>query len=97
MWAGFDLVASPLSLGLCATYFLGLFGIVSEMAGLVLSLWHGTSGYYICTTIGLVPTHTVVEGGSRFVVEVSNGIFWGVVNGALGHGMDRFRFKLVAL
>ena len=97
MWAGLGLVVSPLSLGLYATYFLGPFGIATGMAGLVLSLWHGTPGYYICTTIGAVPTHTVVEGGSRLAVEVSNGIFWGVVYGALGYGMDRFRFKRVAL
>jgi hypothetical protein len=95
--ASLGLVASPLSLGLYATYFLGPLGFVTGMVGLVLSLWHGTPGYYICTTLGVVPAHTVVEGGSRLAVEVSNGIFWGVVYGVLGYGMDRLRRKRIAL
>jgi hypothetical protein len=95
--AGLGLVASPVSLGLYATYFLGPFGIVTGMAGLFLALWHGTPGYYICTNLGVVPSHTVVEGASHVAVEVSNGIFWGAVYGLLGYGMDRWRFKRKAL
>lgn len=95
--AGLGLVASPVSLGLYATYFLGPLGIVTGLAGLVLVLWHVAPGYYICTTLGFVPTHTVVEGTSQVAVEVSNGIFWGAVYGALGYGIDRFRLKRKAL
>ena len=95
--AGFGLVASPLSLGLYATYFLGPLGIVTGMAGLLLVLWHVAPGYYICTTLGIVPAGTVVAGTSHLAVEISNGIIWGVVYGVLGHGLDRWRFKREAL
>ena len=95
--AGVGLVASPVSLGLYATYFLGPLGIVTGMVGLMLVLWHVAPGYYICTTAGLVPEGTVVEGRSQVVVEVANGIFWGFVYGVLGYGIDRFRFRHKAL
>lgn len=91
--AAFGLVASPVSLGLYATYFLGPVGIVTGMAGLVLVLWHVAPGYYICTTLGFAPTHTVIEGTLQLAVEVTNGIFWGVVYGVLGRGIDRFRLN----
>ena len=95
--AGLGLVASPLSLGLYATYYLGPFGIVTGMAGLLLVLWHVAPGYYICTTLGVVPAGTVVEGTSHIAVEVSNGIVWGAIYGFLGYGLDRWRFKRKAL
>ena len=95
--ASLGLVASPLSLGLYSTYFLGPFGIVTGMAGLILVLWHVTPGYYICTTLGLVPERTVVEGSSQVVVQIANGIFWGAVYGVLGYGIDRFRLRRKAL
>lgn len=91
------LVASPLSLGLYATYFLGPFGVVTGMAGLLLVLWHIAPGYYICTTLGFVSAGTIVEGTSQLVVEVSNGIVWGAIYGLLGHGLDRWRFRRNAL
>jgi len=87
---GLGLVASPLSLGLYATYFLGPIGIVTGMVGLVLGLWHGAPGYNICVALGLVPVSTVVEGSSHVAVEIANGVFWGIVYGVLGYGIDRF-------
>lgn len=91
--AGLGLVASPVSLGLYATYFMGPFGLVTGMAGLFLVLWHASPGYYLSTALGFVPTHTVVKGASHIVVEISNGIFWAAVYGALGFGIDRLRLK----
>lgn len=79
---GLGLVASPVSLGLYATYFLGPFGIVSGMAGLFLVLWHASPGYYLSTVLG-----------SHVAVEISNGIFWGAVYGALGFAIDRLRLE----
>ena len=64
------LVALPVSLGLYATYFLGPYGMVTGMTGLLLALWHSAPGYYICTTLGVVPANTVVEGMSHLAVEV---------------------------
>ncbi len=90
---GLGLVASPVSLGLYATYFIGPFGLVTGMAGLFLVSWHASPGYYLSTALGFVPTHTVVKGASHIVVEMSNGIFWGAVYGALGFAIDRLRLK----
>jgi len=95
--ASLGLVASPVSLGLYATYFLGPYGIVTGMLGLVLVLWHVAPGYYICSTLGVVPAGTVIKGTSQLAVEVSNGIFWGSIYGMLGYGLDRWRFRRKAL
>jgi len=94
---GFGLVASPLSLGLYATYFLGPLGIVTGMAGLVLVTLHGTPGYNIAVWLGIVPSHTVVKGASSFYVEAVNGLFWAPIYGALGWVIDRVRRSRVAL
>ena len=94
---GIGLVASPVSLGLYATYFLSPLGIVTGMVGLALVLWHASPGYYISTIIGLAAERTVVEGSSRVIVEVANGIFWGSVYGALGYGIDDLRLRRTAL
>ena len=94
---GLGLVASPVSIGLYSTYFLGPYGIATGLAGLFLVLWHAAPGYYICTFLGVVPARSIVEGASHLVIEIANGIFWGVIYGMLGFVLDHRRFAREAL
>jgi len=90
------LVISPVSMGLYATYFLGPLGIVTGMIGLVSAVFHGTPGYYIARTFGLVPPG-VVEGIGHFYVGAINALVWAVIYGALGRVIDHARKPRVAL
>jgi hypothetical protein len=84
-------------MGLYSTYFLGPFGIVTGMVGLISVMFHGAPGYYISGFLGTVPERTVVEGIGHFYVEVANGIFWALIYGALGCAVDYARRPKVAL
>ncbi len=85
------LIISPLSLGLYSTYFLGPYGIVTGMVGLVSSMFHGAPGYHISLNLGFIPFGEVVKGASQILVSIVNGVFWALVYGAIGYGIDRFR------
>ncbi len=87
------LIIAPLSLGLYSTYFLGPFGIITGMIGLVSSLFHGAPGYQISLIFGLIPFGEVAPGSSQVLVAIVNGLFWGLVYGAIGYGIDRFRSR----
>jgi len=93
---GFGLVVSPLSMGLYATYFLGPFGIVTGMIGLVSGMFHTAPGFHIIRSLGLVPPG-VIEGVGHLYVETANGLIWAVVYGSLGRVIDHVRRSRVAL
>ena len=87
----FGLIIAPLSLGLYSTYFFGPYGIVTGMVGLVSSMFHGAPGYHISLNLGLIPIGEVVKGTSKILVDIVNGVFWALVYGAIGYGIDLFR------
>jgi hypothetical protein len=39
--------------------------------------------------LGLRDAHTVVNAQEYVTIEVINGLFWGIVYGAVGHVIDR--------
>jgi hypothetical protein len=88
----FGLIASPFSLGLYSTYFIGpLLGpvfLVTGLLGLGLTFLHGPPGYHFAVWLGLVKTFPVVDLGPTVTVEVMNGVIWGAVYGALGALLD---------
>ena len=87
----FGLVAAPVSLGLYAMFFVPYVGLVPGMIGLPLSLFHGAPGFEIATVLGLRDARTVVSGNEHLVIELINALFWGVVYGVLGFGIDKYR------
>ena len=95
--ASFGLVAAPVGIGLYGTCFVGPFGIVTGMLGLLLSMFHGAPGYYIATYLGWVPSFTVVESGGQLIVDAVSGLFWAAVYGTLGLVVDLGRRSRVAL
>ena len=73
-------IISPASLGLYSiAFYFGPVGMVISILGLTLTLIHGAVGYEIATTIGLYPTHTVVDGSGSISIEIINGLFWSLV------------------
>jgi len=88
---GFGLIVAPLSLGLYATYFLGPLGVVTGMAGLLSSMFHGTPGYYICLWLGILPDRVVVQGATQIYVAIVNAFFWALIYALLGRFIDRNR------
>jgi len=90
-------IVAPLSLGLYSTYFLGPAGIVTGMIGLASSMFHNVPGYQISLYFGLIPVGEVVRGNSQIVVGIVNGVFWALVYGAIGYGIDKFRNRAKVL
>lgn len=91
------LIIGPLSLGLYSTSYLGPAGMVTGMIGLISTMFHGAPGYQISLNIGLISPAVTVKGNSQVFVVFVNGLFWAVVYGAIGHGIDRFRNRKTTL
>jgi hypothetical protein len=87
----FGLIVAPASLGLYALYFVSYLGFVPGMVGLVSSLFHGDPGFEVVTALGLRDPGAVVSGQEAVIIDVINGLFWGIAYGALGHLIDRRR------
>lgn len=84
------LVISPASLGLYALYFVPYYvELVLGMLGLISSFVHGVPGFEFAKALGLI--HTIVNTQETVTIEVINGLCWGIVYGALGYLIDRWR------
>jgi hypothetical protein len=85
----FGLIVSPASLGL---YFLYVYPFyvtfMLGMLGLMSCFFHGAPGFEIITALGLRDAHTVVNTQQYVTIDVINGLFWGIVYGALGRFLD---------
>src|SRR6185369_3511148 len=74
------LVASPFSLGLYATVLMiPVLGSAFLAITLVPVLFHGSPGYYLTTTFGLVPRGVVLRGVQNLYVDAMNALVWGAV------------------
>jgi hypothetical protein len=89
--AAFGSIVAPASLGLYGTFFLGPVFVVTGLIGLLLTMLHGTPGYYLCIWLGLLPARTVITGSASIPMEVANGLIWGVAYGLVGFAIDRLR------
>ena len=88
----FGAVASPASMGLYSLYFAGpIPGVFGMLVGLPLSMFHGVPGYEIALWTGLIPPRTVVDDTQRIYLWFIDGIFWALVYGLVGWGIDTFR------
>jgi hypothetical protein len=87
----FGLIIAPASLGLYTFYFVSYLGFLPGTVGLLSSLVHGGPGFEVVTALGLRDPGTVVNAQENVIIEVINGFFWGIVYGALGHLIDRWR------
>ena len=87
-------IISPFSMGLYATFYIPIIGLVPGLIGLVSSLFHGSLGYNIAIWLGLHKDRTVVDFPDNISIEVINGIVWAFIYGLLGFGVDLLRKKL---
>jgi hypothetical protein len=87
----FGLIIAPASLGLYALYSLSYIGFFPGMVGLMSSFVHGIPGFAIATALGMRDAHTIVNAQENVVIDLINGVCWGLVYGVLGHLIDRWR------
>ena len=88
--ATFGAIVAPFSFGLFATFCLRW---IISLAGLAAGVIHGTPGYVIATSLGLVDGQKIVEGIDHLWITGANAIIWGAVYGTLGWGIDRLRIR----
>jgi hypothetical protein len=87
-------IISPLSMGIYAIYYIPIIGLVPGLIGLLSSLFHGPVGYNLAIWIGLHKDRTVITFPTNVMIEVINGVFWGLIYGLIGYGIDLLRKKL---
>ncbi len=90
----FGLIVSPASFGLYGLYYAG--SIVGFL-GLASLFIHDSLPYYIATTTGLIPDHTVVEGIFHFYMLVISALVWSIIYGSLGVLIDALRYRAQAV
>jgi hypothetical protein len=86
----FGLIIAPASLSLYTFYFASYLGFLPGMVGLLSSFVHGVPGFEIATALRLRNVDTIVSDQEGFIIEIINGLFWGIVYGTLGHLLDRW-------
>lgn len=86
-------IISPFSMGLYATFFIPIIGLVPGIIGLISAMFHGTPGFTMATWLGIREGRTVVNFTEGISIEIINGIFWGVIYGIVGFGVDLLRSK----
>ena len=87
----FGLIIAPASLGLYTLFFVSYLGFLPGMVGLFSSFVHDLPGFEIATALRLRNIHATVNDQEGVIIEIINGLFWGVVYGALGYLIDRWR------
>lgn len=87
----FGMIIAPASLGLYSLFFVPYIGLLPGMLGLISAFVHGVPGFEAATALGLRDPHTIVNARESLTIEVINGLFWGIIYGALGHLIDRWR------
>ena len=86
------LVASPFSLGLYATVLLiPVLGTAFLVITVIPMLFHGSPGYYLATTLDLVPRGVVLRGVQNLYVDAMSALIWATVYGSIGAFLDRRR------
>ena len=87
----FGLIIAPASLGLYSVFFLGPYGLVPGMLGLVSLFVHEPPGFEAITALGLRAPQKIVNAQQCVAMEFINGLCWATVYGTLGYGIDFWR------
>lgn len=89
--AALGAVVSPLALGLYSFYFLSPWGLIPGFLGLVLTLIHGVPGFKVAAYTGLTNTDVISGWASSVIIELINGLCWGLFYATVGLAVDRSR------
>lgn len=89
----FGAIVSPWALGLYSLYYWSPWGVVPGFLGLALTLVHGVPGFKLAIWFGLIPSGVVSEIQSQLVIELLNGLIWGVIYGLVGFAVDKIRLR----
>ena len=87
----FGAIVAPFSMGLYATFFIPFIGLPTGMLGLVMVMLHSAPGYQLAIELELIPSGVVTTTSSNVIIAFINGIIWGIIYGALGYLIDKYR------
>lgn len=88
----FGVIVTPFSLGLYSWFHVSSLGLIPGMVGLILSIIHGSPGFYLATAFGVINGVDVISSVYGYtVVLVFNIIIWVFIYGLLGYGVDCYR------
>jgi len=83
----------PLSFGLYSLFFIPYIGFAPGILGLILTMIHSTPGFYLATSLELIPIGLTTEVTQHIVIAIFNGIVWSIFYGFIGFLIDFFRIK----
>jgi len=91
--ATYGLIVAPFSLGLYATYYIPILGLLTGLLGGALTLIHGPVGFRLAISLGIVPPGKVMDSQGHVAVALLNGAIWGAVYYFVGFFVDRARLR----
>jgi ABC-type Fe3+ transport system permease subunit len=87
----FGTIVAPFSMGLYATFFIPFIGLPTGMLGLAMVMFHSAPGYQFAIELYLIPSGVVTTTSSNVIIALINGLIWGLIYGAIGYLIDRYR------
>ena len=84
----FGLVVAPISLCLAKYLYVPLIGKLISLVGLVLNLIHGSVGYFMVASIGLLEPGATLSAAELVLINVVNGALWSSYYGFVGYNLD---------
>jgi len=91
LWTGlsFGMVVAPVSMTLLQSTHIPLIGPLLGLVGLIFNIIHGTLGYFTVVAIGIHEPGMVISAYELTIINIFNGIAWGMFYGVLGYNIDQ--------
>jgi len=84
----FGLVVAPISLCLAKYLYVPLIGKLISLFGLGLNLIHGSVGYFMVVSMGLLEPGTPLSAAELILINAVNGVIWSAYYGFVGFNLD---------
>jgi hypothetical protein len=82
------IVIAPVSLALIKFAYVPVIGKLISVIGLITNLIHGSVGYFILMTIGVMEPGGVLSGPNLILINIVNALIWSTYYGMLGYNID---------
>ena len=84
----FGVVVAPVSLALIKFSHIVVIGKLIGAVGLVTNLIHGSVGYFMLMTIGIIDPGGTLSSSQLVLINLVNGVIWSAYYGVLGYNID---------
>jgi hypothetical protein len=81
-------VIAPVSLALIKFSYIPVIGKLVGVIGMITNLIHGSVGYFILMTFGVMEPGAVLEGTNLIFINIVNAVIWSTYYGMLGYNID---------